>query len=239
MATDHPRRFIALSDSASFFVPAWKPTHMLDYVLDISSCANPVVRYIGAAKGDRPQRINAFYGLADRAQFRPEVLSFFELEDGDPNSFFKGADIIFIDGGSTRNLLAIFREWDAVRTLKEAYDCGAVIVGASAGASIMFEWCLTDSVRTKIMPWEGIGLMPGTICVHHDARQERRQVLSSFMASPAARFPVYAVDDGVGLHFEDGRLIRGVSVVPEARCAVIEERRGIPSYLDLVPLVDS
>ncbi|WFL77709.1 Type 1 glutamine amidotransferase-like domain-containing protein [Altererythrobacter arenosus] len=239
MAEARSRQFIALSDSASLFVPSWRPTHLLDYILDSSAQPNPIVRYVGAAKGDQPQRINAFFNLAERAKFRPEVLSFFELQDGNPGSFFSGADIIFIDGGSTRNLLAIFREWGAVPALKDAYEARTVIVGASAGASMMFEWCLTDSIRTAIMPWEGIGLIPGTICVHHNARQERRQALSSFLSSGGARFPAYALDDGVGLHFEDGRLKRGVSAVPDARCAVIEERRGIPYYVELLALYNA
>ena len=212
---------------------------MLDYILDTPGCANPVVRYVGAAKGDQPQRISAFYSLADRAQFRPEVMSFFELEDGDPASFFEGADIVFIDGGSTRNLLAILREWDAISALKQAYREGTVIVGASAGASMMFEWCLTDSIRTAIMPWKGIGLIPGTICVHHNARQERRKELSSFLSDERARFPVYALDDSVALHFQDEQLTRGVRIAAEARCALVEEHLGIPSFIQLVSLQDA
>ena len=233
MPVDPKRKFIALSDSASFFAASGQPARLLQFVLEVAELANPVMRYVGAAKGDRPEKIKAFCELADRGPFRPEILSFFELEEGNPASFFGGADIVFIDGGSTRNLLAILREWGAISALWEAYERGVLFVGASAGASMMFDWCLTDSIRTNIMPWQGIGLFPGTICVHHDARQERREALSRFMATGDVRFPVYALEDGVGLYFENGILTRGVRVADDAQCALFEERGAMPSYVEL------
>ena len=236
-----PRRFIALSDSASLFVPSWQPARLMHFIMETSARVQPRVCYVGAAKGDDPKRISEFYYLASRIGFVPQVLSFFEFDDGNPDSFFAEADIIYIDGGSTRNLLAILREWGADAALVKAYNGGIPVVGASAGASIMFEWCLTDSIRTDIRPHPGLGIIPGTVCAHYGARPERQSAFFEFASGYRARFPAWAIEDGVALEFENEKMVRGVTVNEAAGALRMDERTGILSHIRAVclnPMLD-
>ncbi len=228
MGGEPSRQALAISDSASIFAPAWQRPLMLEYLLSLSPSDNPVLLYVGTAKGDSAYRIAQFYQLAERVRCRPKVLSFFELDSGDPRRFFVGADIIFIDGGSTRNLLAIMREWDALPALQRAYDSGVIVAGASAGASVLFDWCITDSARQELAPLEGIGMLSGSICVHHGVRPDRETTFSSFLEGGDAAFPAYGLEDGVALHFLNEKLLHIIGVMPGQQCHLIPGR-GAPS----------
>lgn len=171
--------------------------------------------------------------LAARTKCRPSVLSFFDLMGDRPDRFFADVDIIFIDGGSTRNLLAILQEWNAADALRDAYERGVVIAGASAGASILFDWCMTDSVKTEIRPLPGLGFLSGSICVHHGARKDRQEQFAQFLKSDQAAFPAFALDDGVALQFIDGVLEGGLSLTSNGACRRFERYGEQPSEVGL------
>jgi peptidase E len=204
-ATPPARQAFCISDSASLFVPEWEEPLLARALVALTPKASPTVCYVGAAKGDQPERILAFYQLAQRVGFTPGTLNLFTLTTDDPDAYFADADIIYVDGGSTRNLMVLLREWGADRAIRSAYDRGVVLAGASAGANMMFEWGLTDSVRTRIDPIAGLGILPGTIGIHHDSHPRRPEALAAFLDDPRATGPVFTIDDGVALHFLEGR----------------------------------
>lgn len=211
------RQILAISNSSALFVEAWEPTLLAQHLVKLSGKASPVICYIGAANGDSPEKVSRFYALARRVGFEPRHLNLFAMEDGNSERFFNGVDIIYIDGGSTRNLRALLEEWGADTAIEQAYQNGTVICGASAGANIMFEWGMTDSIKTRIEPTMGLGVLPGTLSVHSNVREDRALALADHMRSAVAAYPVFALDDGVALHFVDGALHSAVSVRPNAR----------------------
>lgn len=205
------RHMLAMSNSSAFFTePSQVPSFAL-YLIHLSGKSRPVIVHVGAANGDSPDKAVKFFELGRRAGFEPRHLNLFALEDGDPDSFFAGADAIYVDGGSTRNLRALLGEWGADAALKRAYADGVVISGASAGANILFEWGMTDSVRTRIEATRGMGMLAGSISVHSDVRADRGEALAEHLRGADAKFPAYALDDGTALHFADGVLIRALS----------------------------
>lgn len=201
------KRILGVSDSKSVFVPEWQRPELFELMVSlVPQSERPRICYVGAAKGDSPERIAQFFELAQRVGSEPSALKLFNMTTDDPEEYFYGADIIFIDGGATRNLLALMREWDAIEPLKRAYDSGVLIVGASAGISILFDWCVSDSIRTRITPVRGIGVLRGTVCAHYDARAERRDVLSQLVQNQNDALPAYGIMDGVALLFTDSEL---------------------------------
>jgi peptidase E len=198
------RQAFCISDSPSLFVPEWEEPLLARALVALAPRPEPTICYVGAAKGDHPDRLLAFYNLAERVGFRPRTLNLFTPLTDDPDQYFDAADIIYVDGGSTRNLLALLREWGADDAIRKAYDQGVVLAGASAGANMMFDWGLTDSVRSRIDPIAGLGIVPGTIGVHHDTHPLRPTAFQAFLHDPRATGPAFAIDDGVALHFVDG-----------------------------------
>ena len=200
------KRILGLSDSKSVFVPSWKRPEFFELIKALSQKDNPKICYIGAARGDNPERIAEFFELSNRVSFTPNALKLFNMVTDDPKAYFADADVIFIDGGATRNLIALMREWGALAPLQHAYERGTLLVGASAGISMLFDWCVSDSIRTQILPVRGIGLLAGTVCAHYDASADRRAVLQTMLHGTKNGLPGYGLEDGVGVLFEDGKL---------------------------------
>jgi peptidase E len=148
------------------------------------------------------------------------------------------ADVLYIGGGSMRNLLAIWRAHELDRLLREAWGRGIVLAGLSAGAMCWFEGGVTRS-SGPAAPIAGLGLLPGSLTVHADGEPERLPVWLEAVRSGALPGG-WAADDGVGLQFEGTELTRVVASRPGAaalRCDAIEgelvRRRIEPELLDL------
>ena len=111
-------------------------------------------------------------------------------------------DVIYVGGGNTANMLAVWRVHGVDKLLREAWESGTVLCGVSAGAICWFEAGLTDSFGPDLQPLHGgLGFLPGSFCPHYDGEAARRPGFTSAIASGALP-PGYAADDGVGVLFE-------------------------------------
>lgn len=220
------RRILGISDSQAVFVPAWKQPDFVDLIRAQTNTPAPNIRYIGAARGHQPDRAADFFKLAERVGCRVTSLDLFAMATGDPLDYFSNADAVFIDGGVTRNLIALLKEWDAVEALIDAYRNGMLIAGASAGISMMFDWCVSDSIKTEIQPVRGIGLLQGTLCAHYDVLEARRQVLDDLIRTTPNTLPAYGLEDGVAVLFEDEVLAETFSIRSNAKLHVLELEEG-------------
>jgi len=86
------------------------------------------------------------------------------------------ADVVFVGGGNTPAMLAVWREFGFDLALRQAWQAGALIAGISAGANAWFEHYVTDSVPGGgVRP--GLGWLPGSFCPHLDSEAWRQDVL--------------------------------------------------------------
>lgn len=222
---------MGISDSKSVFVAPHEQPQFLQLMFEkvgARKTAAPRICYIGAAKGDRPERIEGFFDLAERVGFCPTSLDLYDMKTGDPRAYFPNVDVIFIDGGVTRNLIALLKEWDVVDALIDAYHRGTLIAGASAGISMLFDWCISDSIKSSIQPVKGIRILQGSVCAHYDAVLSRRETLAALVDAEAAALPAYGVEDGVGILFENEVLVNAYTVKPDAKLHVFKrDKHGI------------
>jgi peptidase E len=101
--------------------------------------------------------------------------------------------------------------------LREAWENGVVLCGASAGMICWFEAGVTDSFGPQLAGMECLGFLPGSACPHYDGEERRRPVYTALVAGG---FPAgYAADDDVALHF------RGTELAD-----VLSARRGATAY---------
>jgi dipeptidase E len=147
---------------------------------------------------------------------RLSTLSLFTPHTADLESFLLGQDVIYVGGGNTRSMLALWREWGLDRILHKAYEEGVVLAGISAGANCWFEQCSTDSVPGKLSVMDCLGIIGGSFCPHYDGEVNRRPTLHAFVASGSIKAG-YAADDGAAAHFVDGVYPVAVSSRPHAR----------------------
>ena len=213
-----------------------------DFILSLAPVQRPHVLFMPTASGDPASQIAAFHARYGSRPCRAAVLSLFRLHGSRRTlrEIVLEADVLYIGGGSMRNLLAIWRAHELDTLLREAWERGIVLAGLSAGAMCWFEGGVTRSSGPPA-PIRGLGLLPGSLTVHADGEPERLPVWLEAVRSGALPGG-WAADDGVGLLFEGTELTRVVSSRPGAtamRCDAIGgelvRRRIEPELLDAGP----
>ena len=194
-----------------------------DWVLGHVRARRPKVCFVPTASGDAPAYVERFHAAFRPRTCEPGVLNLFrrELDDGALRTFLLSQDVIYVGGGNTVNLLAIWRAHGVDRLLREAFDRGTLLCGISAGANCWAEGSHTDSYGPLTHLPDGLGLLAGSVCPHYDSEPGRRASYRTAVANRA--LPAgWAVEDGVGALFTDARLTDAVTRTPHARLHRLE-----------------
>jgi peptidase E len=234
-ATD--RRTILAMGGGGFTMEPDNPA-LDDFVLSLAPGPEPRVLFLPTASGDPVAQITAFRARFGDGACRAEHLSLFRRQD-DGRSLAEAVldqDVIYVGGGSMRNLLAIWHAHGLDVLLREAWERGVVLAGLSAGAMCWFEGGITRSSGPPT-PIGGLGLLPGSLTVHADGEPER--LPAWLQAVRRGSLPGgWAADDGVGLLFRGRTLVRAVSSRPGAgaeRCDAVDgelvRRRIVPELV--------
>jgi peptidase E len=199
-----------------------------EYVLSLARGSRPRVCYVGTAGGDAVLYTLSFYRAFARLDARPADLPLFERTGGDLREFVMAQDVVYVGGGNTANLLAVWRVHGLDAVLREALDAGAVLCGVSAGMNCWFQCSTTDSFGPEIAPLhDGLGFIAGSACPHYDGEPERRPAYRRLVDEG---FPAgYAADDGAALCFDAaGALVEAVASRPAARAYRVEPGAETP-----------
>lgn len=203
------------------------------YLLDLTGRDQPRVLCIPTATGDNADIIVAFYRWFAPGRARREHLTLFHREYDDLRGFVLEHDLIYVPGGNTANLLAVWRTQGLDVILQEAWQRGIVLAGGSAGSICWFEAGVTDSFGPTLGTVDnGLGFLPGSNCPHYDSEPQRRP---TYLRCVAEGFPGgYAAEDHVGLHFEGAALTEVVTSRPGARAFRVERSgdRAVESLLE-------
>jgi peptidase E len=178
-------------------------------VLDATNTASPRLCFIGTASGDAESYTLKFYrAFEGRARLDDLDLT---LRPRHPRlrEFVLGMDAVYVGGGSTLNMLAVWRAHGLDDVLREAYERGVVLSGISAGMICWFEQAATDSFSDGLRPIDGLALLAGSACAHLGDPTRREQYLR--LVADGLLAPGYGADDGVALDFEDGVLREAIS----------------------------
>jgi peptidase E len=195
-----------------------EPTTALDQlVLALADRPLPRVCFLPTASGDPREQVTRFHERFGSMPCQPSVLSLFHLgrDRIDPVAHLLEQDVIYVGGGSMRNLLAIWREHGVDEAMRCAWSSGVVLAGLSAGAMCWFQGGVSMSGGAP-EPVNGLGLLPGSLSVHLDSEPQRIPVYREAVAS--GRLPAgCAADDGAALIFLGTTLSECVASRPGAR----------------------
>jgi peptidase E len=189
---------------------------LVRYFLKQTRKRRPRVCYIGTASGDAEAGVLRFYAGFSRFECRPTHLPLFARTPRDLESFVLEQDAIFVGGGNTRSLLAVWRDWGLDAHLRAAWKRGVVLGGSSAGSICWFEQGLTDSSAGPLVKLDCLGFLAGSNCPHYDSEPLRRPTFRKLVAA-GRMMEGLAADDGAALHYVDGRLLRAVASRRQAR----------------------
>jgi dipeptidase E len=218
------------------------PTYpLISYMLSLTGKPDPVVVYLPTARGDNLESVVAWYETMNQLPCRPRHLRLFgptkNLRDFEQQLL--SADVIFIPGGNTLNMLATWKAQGVDAILRKAWERGILLAGESAGMVCWFEQTITDSRPGSLTPLECLGWLKGSACPHYHTEAQRKPLYEQLIAAGSMKDGL-ACDEGVGFLFEGDKLVKVVTVSEKATAYTVR-RAGVkvieePLKAELLPI---
>lgn len=201
------------------------PQLLDDHIIGLSRRpGDPRICFVPTASGDAPTYIERFE-RAFKGRALTSVLRLFSRDVEDLRAHVLEQDVVYVGGGNTVSLLAVWRAHGLDAILAEALAANVVLAGISAGMNCWFEGSVTDSYGVdRLDPVsDGLGLLPGSCCPHYDDEIERRPTYLRLVGS--GELPDgYAAQAEVALVFRDRTLVDAVSSYADGRAFRVERR---------------
>jgi dipeptidase E len=199
---------------------------LVAYPVELSGKSDPKVCAVPTAVADDAETVLNLYGRLPKGCATTYV-PFFPWPPENLEELVREQDVIFVCGGNTANMLAIWRIYGFDRLLREAWEAGTVLTGWSAGMICWFEAGVTDSFGPQLEGMrDGLGFLSGSACPHYDGEDRRRPVYTELVRDGFP--PGIAADDGVGVHYTGTELAEVVSVREGATAYRVERDRESP-----------
>lgn len=186
------------------------PKHNLieKYILKQSNVKKPNILFIPTASAEDKSYIVNFYSCFSRLECSPSHVTFFQRTPR-LDSLVNKADIIYVGGGNTKSMLAVWKEWKLDALLLKAYQNGKILCGVSAGAICWFEQGITDSWASNLNAMDCLGFIDGMGCPHYQEEKDRRPSVHKLLKNKKI-IPGYAIDGGAAVHFKKGEYYKSL-----------------------------
>ena len=176
-------------------------TPFIKYVISLTHKSSPRICYVPTASADNPYNITYWYELCAELPVHPFVLRTFINASPDQSTFEEtilSMDAIVVGGGSTLNMIAIWKAQGIDTVLRKAYEKGIVMAGGSAGSLCWFTSGITDSRPKQLTLVDCLGFIQTSHCPHYHSQPGRKPLYQQEVLSgelPAG----YACDDRAGI----------------------------------------
>jgi len=204
--------------------PTPGPTHpIIDYLLELAGKPRAKVCFVPTATGDSAETLLAMYQRFPAARAERTHLELFHRTVEDVRSLLLAQDIVYVAGGNTVNLLAIWRAHGVHEAMRTAWENGVILTGGSAGSLCWYESGTTDSFDLYALKplHDGLGFLPGSHCPHYDGEPQRRPLYQSLIASGFP--PGIAIDDDAAVRYEGTEIAEVVSARAGATAYHVEK----------------
>ena len=203
-------------------------TAFIRYMAALTGKKRPRLCYLPTASADSPQGIIGWYQSCAPLDVEPHVQESFiesttQLKGWD--EVLLSMDGIVCSGGNTLNQQAIWKAQGIDAVLRQAWDQGIVLGGASAGSLCWFEEGTTDSRPKELTIVKCLGFLKGSHSPHSDAEAARRPTYHRLIQSGQMKAG-YACDNDAGIYFEDNEVKRVVASRDGAKCYRVSLKDG-------------
>ena len=203
-------------------------TAFIRYMAQLTGKPRPKLLYLPTANGDAPTGVINWYRACAPLNVEPSHQNSFIASTQQARSWeevFLSVDGIVCSGGNTLNQQAIWKAQGIDVILRQAWDRGIVLGGASAGSLCWFEEGTTDSRPQELTTVECLGFIKGSHCPHYDAEPMRRPLYLKLIESGQMK-PGYACDNDAGIYFEDNTVKRVVATRVGAKVYYVTAEGG-------------
>ena len=142
------------------------------YIISLISKKRPKICFIPTASGDSSLYKLNFYRAFSKLDCITSHIDFFSRTENLEEKVLT-QDIIYVGGGNTKSMLAVWKEWNLHNILQNAYEKGIVMSGVSAGAICWFDKGITDSYAKEMTMIDCLGIVDDIACPHFDEEIER------------------------------------------------------------------
>jgi peptidase E len=194
---------------------------LIDYAFELSGVQGrkPRMCYVGTAGGDQ-RWWNAWMSEAGQvAGVEVSHLNLFLMPPTDDLDDFVGsADVVWVNGGSVANLLAVWEVHGIGAVMRRAWQAGVVLAGVSAGSLCWHAAGPTDSYGPDLrLQTNCLGFLPYGNGVHFDSEKQRRPLVHESVAE--GTLPTsYCTDNGAGLLYRGTTMVEAVAERSGAQC---------------------
>ena len=178
------------------------------YILSQSDKKCPRICFLPTATGDNDSYIVRFYTVFSRLNCIPSHIDFFKRTI-DIHKHIMNQDVVFVGGGNTKSMLAVWRDWGMNNVLKDAYNKGVIMSGVSAGAICWFTSGITDSWDNQLQILPCLDFITGTCCPHYDEEPSRIPYVNKVIIENKISNCV-SIEGGTAMHFVNGSPFQNV-----------------------------
>jgi dipeptidase E len=174
-------------------------------VITLTGKPHPKICYLPTASADNPSGVNRWYALCHDLSVEPSWLTVWVNSSPDQQTFEQqllGVDAIIVGGGSTLNMIAIWKAQGIDTVLREAYNKGIVLAGGSAGSICWFQGGYSDSRPVSLSIVNGLAFLPFSHCPHFHSEPTRKPLYVAALLAGKLQ-PGYACDDKAGIIFQN------------------------------------
>jgi peptidase E len=203
-------------------------TAFIRYMAQLTGKPRPKLLYLPTASADSATGSLTWFRNCAPLNVEPSVQESFIASTRQPRSWeevFLTVDGIVCSGGNTLNQQAIWKAQGIDVILKDAWDRGIVLGGASAGSLCWFEEGTTDSRPKTLSIVKCLGFLKGSHSPHYDAEKDRRPLYHKLIGSGEMK-PGWACDNDAGIYFEDNEPRRFVHTRDAARVYYVSVEGG-------------
>ena len=179
------------------------------YIISLVNKKRPKICFIPTASGDNDLYKLNFYRAFSKLNCLTSHIDFFSRTENLEMKVFD-QDIIYVGGGNTKSMLAVWRDWKLDEVLKKAYEKGIVMSGVSAGAICWFNKGITDSFAGKLEIIDCLGMVDEIACPHFDEERERKPFVNELIQKDIVKSCI-CIEGYSALHIRNNNLYSSIS----------------------------
>ena len=195
------------------------------YIVEQSKSKTPKICFIPTATGDDQTYIDTFYKAFDSLGCKTSHINFFKRTIN-LKEHILDQDIIYVGGGNTKSMLAVWREWGLDKILFEAYDNNIIMSGVSAGAICWFQKGITDSWKDHQATLDCLNFVDGVCCPHYDEEPERIPYVKEILMNREIK-SCFAIEGYAALHLINDKPKYNLSFKKDTSCHHVSFRDSI------------
>ena len=195
------------------------------YILELTGKEKPNVVFFPTASAENQAYIIQFYKCFTKMSCEPSHVTFFQRTPR-LDSIINKADVIYVGGGNTKSMLAVWQEWKLDKLLLRAYNNGKILCGVSAGAICWFEQGITDSWASNLNVMDCLGFLPEMACPHYQEEKDRKPDVHKMLKQGKCG-PGWAIDGGAAIHFKNGKYYKSIQFYSDSYVHYVSIKNGV------------